>query len=86
MKPTNNHLKIQPVVHDSFVTSQQGVYQEIGVVLDIAEDLEATNIPIGAKVYFDSWLAKKYPVEGKEDEYVWFVNHQDIVAYEPISK
>ncbi len=78
MKPINNHLKIDPIVHDAFVASQKGQYEEIGVVLDVAEGVP---VPIGAKVYFDSWLAKKFPVLGEHDKYVWFVDYKDIVAY-----
>jgi hypothetical protein len=39
---------------------------------------------VGKLVYFDSWLAKKFPVKGKPGEFVWFVKFEDVVAYEPL--
>lgn len=85
MKPINNHLKIQPVEQDGFIASSKGAYEEIGIVLEVAE-----GVPIepGMLVYFDSWLAKKYPVRGIPGEYQWFVKYEDIVAiaYESVSE
>lgn len=83
MKTINNHIKIAPVSHTEFISSTKGQYEEIGVVLDVADGIP---VPIGAKVYFDSWLAKKYPVMGNPDESVWFVKYEDIVAYEEVSE
>lgn len=82
MKTINNHLKIQPIEHDAFVASSLGTYDEMGVVLDAGD----TDIPIGAVVYFDSWLAKKYQVKGSTTDYHWFVKYEDIVAYEEVSE
>lgn len=81
MKPVNKHVKIKPIETDSFTFTQKGKYEEMGEVLEVAEDV---TLPIGSIVYFDSWLAKKYPVRGIPGEYVWFVNYEDIVAYEEI--
>lgn len=80
MKPLNNHLMIQPLETDSFIATQRNTYEEVGVVLD-AENAKSL---IGCHVYFDSWLAKKYPVPGEVDKFVWFVKYEDIVAYEPL--
>ena len=74
---------IQPLETDSFMATQKTTYEEVGVVLDaeeFAKDL------IGTHVYFDSWLAKKFPVKGKTNEFVWFVKYEDVVAYEPLSE
>ncbi len=79
LKPINNHIKIEPIEHEQFMASSKGTYEEIGVVIDVAENVP---LPIGCKVYFDSWLAKKYPVPNEPDKSVWFVSYEDIVAYE----
>jgi hypothetical protein len=82
MKPLNKHVKIEPVKQDTFLSSGRATYEEIGVVIECAADVPAP-IPNGSLVYFDSWLAKKYPVKGTDD-HVWFVLYDDIVAYEAI--
>lgn len=64
---------IQPVETDSFIASQKTTYEEVGVVLAGSEELK------GKQVYFDSWLAKKLTVQGKE---MWFVKYEDLIAYE----
>jgi len=93
IKPINNHVLIEPLKHDSFIAQQKDTYQEIGVILDVADEVVSNlwkgkdmNL-IGQKVYFDSWLAKKYPVEGEPDKFYWLVKWDDIVACEkPISE
>lgn len=87
MKPLNNHLMIQPLETSTFMASDRTTYQEVGVVIDEDSDIldYGCNISlIGKKVYFDSWLAKKFPVTGELDKFVWFVKYEDIVAYEPL--
>lgn len=79
MKPLNNHVRIQPIDADSFMSSSKTTYEEIGIVLDVAEGV---NLPINSRVYFDSWLAKQYPVKGEPGKFHWFVEYSDIVAYE----
>lgn len=69
---------IQPLETDSFLLSQKTTYEEVGLCLEGPSELK------GKLVYFDSWLAKKYPVKGKPNEYVWFVQYDDIVAYEEV--
>jgi len=81
MKPLNNHLMIQPLETDSFMATQKTTYEEVGLVLATEDHLKEM---IGCHVYFDSWLAKKFPVKGKTNEFVWFVKEEDIVAYEPV--
>jgi len=72
---------IQPLETDSFMAMQKTTYEEVGVVLDAAE---SGKLLIGCHVYFDSWLAKKFPVTGMTDKFVWFVKFEDVVAYEPL--
>ena len=83
MKPLNNHVRIKPIESDTFITTQKATYEEIGTVLDVADGI---SLAIGSLVYFDSWVAKKYPVKGTTDQWDWFVDYKDIVAYEPISE
>lgn len=73
---------IQPLETDSFMAQQKTTYEEVGVVIDAPE---FANELIGTHVYFDSWLAKKFPVKGETDKFVWFVEYDDLVAYEPVS-
>ncbi len=64
------------------MATQKTTYEEVGLVIDAAE----AKALIGTHVYFDSWLAKKFPVTGKPGEFVWFVKFEDCVAYEPVSE
>lgn len=93
IKPVNGHLIIEPVSHEEFVASQNETYQEIGIVIDYAADLTKTSregngitvalpsIKKGDKVYFDAWLAAKYPKEdGKNGEFYWLVKWEDVRA------
>lgn len=71
---------IQPVETKTFVVRERTTYDEVGVVLEGPEALK------GTRVYFDSWLAKKLPVPGTTNTYMWFVKEEDLIAYEPVSK
>lgn len=85
MKPINQHVLIQPLEQDAFIATQRTSYEEIGIVLAVAEDTTAPIIfPVGTRVYFDSWVAKKFPVKGEFGKYHWYVEYKDIVAYEPL--
>lgn len=81
MKPINKHLQIEPVTSTDFVASQKGLYEEIGTVVAVGDGVD---IPVGSKVYFESWLAKKFPIPGETNKYHWFVPYDDIVAYETL--
>lgn len=97
IKPVNGHLIIEPIVHEEFISSQDETYQEIGIVVacddNFLEDPYAIQSPFvpkfnavvkaGDKVYFDSWLAAKYPkADGKDGEFYWLVKWEDIRAIE----
>lgn len=102
IKPVNGHLLIEPIAHESFMASQRETYEEIGIVVDIAQDLMAMRedyvpgadgafkatrvvVPVekGSKIYFDSWLAAKYPkADGKDGEFYWLVKWEDVRAIE----
>lgn len=86
--PVNNHLLIQPMKHEGFIATQRETYEEIGEVLAVSPEFMVTGsssnqmrriIDIGDKVYFDSWLAAKFPAE-KDGEYYWLVNWNDVRA------
>lgn len=83
MRPVNNHLLIQPVSHETFVATAKDVYEEIGVVLDYDRGINTftgvEEVSVGDRVYFDSWLAAKYPAE-KEGEFYWLVEWQHVRA------
>lgn len=76
IKPVNNHILIEPIKHESFISSQKDVYEEVGIVVTFANGLE--NVQVGMRVYFDSWLAARYPKNDKED--FWLVRWEDVRA------
>lgn len=80
IKPVNGHLLIEPLTHESFVASEKGQYEEIGVVIDVDTNLLVSLCKKGDKIYFDSWLACKYPKNDKE--YYWLVRWEDVRAIE----
>ena len=87
--PINNHLIIEPVEHESFIASSKGSFDEIGIVKAVPVEYHAflggttsdkpMLIEVGDRVYFDSWLAAKYPT-GEGDKTFWLVNYEDIRA------
>lgn len=86
LKPVNNHLLIEPVKHEGFVSTDKGTYEEIGVVVNVPSPTIIASDPIcmpfiaakiGDKVYFDSWLAAKFPKE-KDGEFYWLVKWEDV--------
>ncbi len=85
IKPVNGHLLIDPIERDAFMLSQRETYEEIGVVLSNGRGfwgwLLGLGPKVGSKVYFDSWLAAKYPKEGT-DSFYWLVQWKDVRAVE----
>jgi co-chaperonin GroES (HSP10) len=91
IQPINNHLIVEPVEHESFIASANGTFDEIGVVKALPPELDGfeygssttqdlpKRVDVGDKVYFDSWLAAKYPT-GEGDKTFWLVNYEDIRA------
>lgn len=93
LQPVNNHLLIEPVEHKKFMASERTTYQEIGIVRAISRGINwkgdpavEPNVSTGDKVYFDSWLAKKYPIEGSRDEFYWLVKWEDVTAVEYVDE
>lgn len=76
--PVNGHLIIEPVVHESFTASSKETYDEVGIVLAF-DNMVPMKVNIGYKVYFDSWLASKFP---KGDSFFWLVKWEDVRAIE----
>jgi hypothetical protein len=74
----NGFIKIRPLEYNGFVASENKTYEMVGTVIASSAD----DIPVNSRVWFDSFMAKKYPVPGKENEYEWFVHHDEIVKYE----
>jgi hypothetical protein len=77
----NGYLKIEPVEQDSFMASDRTSYEEVGTVVSRDEYI-CSNIPIGARVYFDSFMAKKYPVKGEFGKFQWFIHVNEVVKFE----
>ncbi len=78
-KLLNNYVKIDPIEIDEFLKSDKSTYEEMGIVVDKAENLE---IPIGSIVYFDSYMAKKYSNPQNKKKFQWFIQYDEIVAYD----
>lgn len=82
LKPVNKHLLIEPIKHEAFIASQHETFQEIGKVLDIAADIYPdTPIEVGDHVYFDSWLAARFPGP-TDDSFYWLVKYEDVRGYD----
>lgn len=88
IKPVNNHLLIDPVKQEGFIASQSETYQEIGIVVDFDENINNIQLTFGSKVevvkgikvFFDSWLACKYP--NPSGGFYWLVRWEDVRAVE----
>jgi hypothetical protein len=85
--PVNGHLVIEPIIHEGWIQTAKESYEEIGVVVSVPEVFEEIAMEeapkVGDKVFFDSWLAAKYPKPGgKEDEFFWLVSFNDVRAVE----
>ena len=76
--PVNAHILIEPIKEKSFIPTASDKYQEKGTVVSFDEHIQS-NIHKGDIVYFDSWLAAKFPAKEK-DEYYWLVKWEDIRA------
>ena len=77
IKPINSNILIDPLVHSTFLPSEKGTFEEIGIVLDGGD----SQLEKGTKVYFDGWTASKFPT-GEGDNYFWLVPFKDIRAIE----
>lgn len=89
IRPVNGHILIEPLQHESFIASQKDQYDEIGIVVDLdanslgyrhGDQIYAAPVHVGDKIYFDSWLAAKYPKNDKE--WYWLVKWEDVRAVE----
>jgi len=47
----------------------------------VANDESIADIPVGAVVAFDSFMAKKYPVAGEVGKFDWYIHYQEVVKY-----
>ena len=83
--PVNGHLLIEPLKNEGFISSSSDTYQEIGVVVGLPNttglSLSAPSVKIGDKIYFDAWLAAKFP-KGNNGEFFWLVKWEDVRAIE----
>jgi len=87
IKPVNKHLLIRPVAHETFIASQSETYEEIGEVLAMDDDINdystslsaGTSVRVGDRVYFDAWLAAKFPGE-KDGEHYWLIRWEHVRA------
>lgn len=75
--PVNGHLLIEPIKRKSFFGDEK--YQEVGVVK--AQSDEVPYDLTDCLVFFDSWLAGKFPKpDGADEEFYWLVRWADIKA------
>ncbi len=80
IQPINGHVLIEPVKYETFISSDKTTYEEIGTVISIPIEQEPWIhlVKVGTKVYFDGWMAAKYP-KG-DGGYFWLVPYKDIRA------
>lgn len=83
IQPINGYILIEPLEHKTFLQGDKSVYEEVGIVRGIASN--PFSIQPSDKVWFDAWLAAKYPT-GKDDEFFWLVRMDDIRAVEKNEK
>lgn len=88
IKPINKQVLVSPMEHESFISSTKQTYDEVGEVIELDPNLENLvgknglgGVCKGAKVYFDSWQASKFPT-GNDGEFHWLVPFESIKAYE----
>lgn len=79
--PINGHILIEPLKYETFVSMGKDTYEEVGVVRANSIGSWLRGVRRGYKVFFDSWLAAKYPT-GKGEEYFWLVRWEDVRAIE----
>ena len=71
--PKNKHLLVSPIPHEDFVEGNLKL-EPMGTVLAVSEG--EIEFKIGDVVYFEEYLAKKFPGD-KPDTAVWFIKSED---------
>ena len=84
IKPINGHLVIEPLKHSTFLPTEKGTFDEVGIVL-IRPWYKFWYPNKGSKAWFDSWLASKHPT-GEGDNFFWLVKYADIRAIQKNGK
>jgi hypothetical protein len=84
INPINGHVLIEPLKHQTYLPTEKGTYEEVGIVLK-RPWYKFWYPNEGDKVYYDSWLATKHPI-GEDDSYFWLVPFKDIHAVEKKEK
>lgn len=80
--PINGHLLIKPLEHKTLLPSERETYEEVGTVIGVPRLwwLMFWRPQVKDKIFFDSWMAAKYPDPNNSDESVWLIPFQDIRA------
>lgn len=79
--PVNKHIVIEPLRHESFISSSKETYEEIGIVVALESGITYyPSLKVGDRVFFDSWCAAKYPKN--ENEFYWLVKYDDVRGIE----
>ena len=73
-------MQIEPIPHESFISTNRETFEEVGIL--VAKDETITDIPIGARVFFQAWMAEKYPNLDKKGSYHWVVPYSEVRMYE----
>ena len=96
IEPINDHVLIKPLEHKTFLPTEKGQYDEVGIVVSMGHNdygfllnlfyyffrnQYSCVLSVDDKVWFDGWLASKYPT-GEGDEVFWLVPFKDIKAVE----
>jgi hypothetical protein len=78
-RPVNGHLVIDPLKQTTFLPTDKGTFDEVGIVLSERPWYKFWWAKRGEKVWFDSWLSSKHPT-GEDDNYFWLVKWRDVKA------
>lgn len=67
---------------DANLTEPQTILSNMGSTQTPME-VNVSFLQKGYKVYFDAWMAARYPNPDKPEEYFWLVKYEDIRAVDP---
>jgi hypothetical protein len=80
MRLHNSFLQIAPLEHRTLLPGESTTYNEIGIVL--AKPFWLFSVKVGDKVRFDRFLAYKFPREGDDNSFDWFVKMSEVISSE----
>lgn len=71
---------------DTNLTEPQTVFSNMSSTAPTPMEVNVPFLQRGMKVYFDAWMAAKYPNPEKQGEFFWLVKYEDIRAIEDVEQ